>query len=128
MESPQKPLPPDLPLSRPYWEAARSGRLVVQRCTGCGKLRHYPTILCSACHSSSVEWTQLSGKGAVHSWTICHHPFHPAFKDEVPYALVTVDLAEGVRALGRWTGGALAIGQPVAARFEGVAELVFDPD
>ncbi len=131
MESkPQKPLPPDLPLSRPYWEAARRGDLVVQRCAACGKLRHYPRLMCDACHSLGVQWQPLSRRGSIHSWTVCHHPFHAAFRDEVPYTLVTVDLEEGVRALGRWTGGAPTIGLPVSGRFERDgerAELIFAP-
>jgi uncharacterized OB-fold protein len=40
----------------------------------------------------------------VHSWTVAHHAYHPAFKGEVPYVLLTVDLEEGVRALGRVLG------------------------
>ena len=31
-----RPLPAPDELTRPYWEAAREHRLVVQRCAGCG--------------------------------------------------------------------------------------------
>jgi uncharacterized OB-fold protein len=61
---------------------------------------------------------------------VCHHAFHPGFAAELPYTLVTVDLEEGVRALGRWQGGALKIGTRVQARFQlspGRSELVFEP-
>jgi hypothetical protein len=37
----------------------------------------------------------------VHSWTVAHHPFHPAFRAELPYVLVTADLPEGVRLLAQ---------------------------
>ncbi len=43
---------------------------------------------------------------------------------------MTVDLEEGVRALGRWEGDAFKIGTPVQGRFElspGRAELIFEP-
>lgn len=126
-----KPTPPDNALSRPYWEAASQGRLVLQRCCECAKVRHYPRLLCDGCHSNRVEWIPASGRGRIHSWTITHHAFHPSFKAELPYALVTVDLEEGVRALGRWRGGALSVGLLVAARFDtsdGQAQLVFSPD
>jgi hypothetical protein len=49
----------------------------------------------------------------------------------VPYVLVTVDLQEGVRALGRWRGGPLAMGLPVCGHFEamgGSVQLVFSPE
>ena len=76
-----------------------------------------------------MEWVSASGLGTVHSWTVAHHAFHSAFAQELPYTLVTVDLAEEVRALGRWHGETeLRIGLPVAGRFvprpDGV-DLVF---
>ncbi len=127
-----QPKPPQSPtaLSRPFWEGAAAGRLMIQRCAACGKLRHYPRLLCDACYSDAVEWIEASRRGTIHSWTVAHHAFHPAFKDELPYTLVTVDLEEGVRALGRWTGEPPAIGQPVTGAFvarpDGV-DLVFAP-
>lgn len=123
--------PPQLPtdLSRPFWEAALEGRLVLQQCAQCGTLRHYPRLLCSHCHSEAVAWREASLRGRIHSWTVAHHPFHPSFRAEVPYTLVTVDLEEGPRALGRWVGDTPALGQPVVGRFErrdeGV-DLVFE--
>ena len=124
--------PPQVPtdLSRPFWEGAAAGRLLLQRCVQCGKLRHYPRLLCVACYSEEVAWQEASGRGAIHSWTVAHHPFHPSFAAEVPYTLVTVDLDEGPRALGRWKGPPPAIGMRVAGRFEtreGGVDLVFTP-
>ena len=127
---PSKPMPVANELSRPYWEAARRGQLVLQRCGQCGKVRHYPRLLCDSCHSREVEWMPATGHGRIHSWTVCHHVFHPGFAADVPYVLVTVDLDEGVRALGRWTGASQAIGAQVQGRFEVSgerAELVFSP-
>lgn len=121
---------PGSELSRPYWEAASAGRLVLQRCTGCGTVRHYPRLLCERCHSDQVEWIEASRRGAVHSWTVAHHAFLAALAADVPYVLLTVDLDEGVRAMGRFEGtAALRIGLPVAAEFrnnaDGVPVLVF---
>ena len=123
--------PPQLmtDVSRPFWEGARQGRLLIQRCTGCGALRHYPRLLCDQCYSDAADWVEASGRGVVHSWTVSHHAFHPSFKAELPYTLVTVDLEEGVRALGRWRGGALSIGLQVQGKFEARADgvdLVFE--
>ena len=129
--APARPTPPPSELSRPFWEAAAQGRLVIQACAACGTLRHYPRLLCSHCHSDAATWQPASGQGLIHSWTVSHHAFHPSFVAELPYTLVTVDLDEGVRALGRWVGpAALAIGQPVLGRFEpreGGVDLVFRP-
>ena len=48
-----------------------------------------------------VKWQKASGEAKIHSWTIAHHAYHPAFKASLPYTLVTADLAEGIRILAR---------------------------
>jgi uncharacterized protein len=129
-----KPSPPISDLARPYWEAAAQGKLVLQCCGMCGKVRHYPRLLCDSCYSDAVTWLPSPAIGKVHSWTVAHHAFHPAFAGELPYTLVTVDLDEGVRALGRWRASsidpAISIGLSVQGRFEpraGGVDLVFCP-
>ena len=129
-----KPSPQTSELARPYWEAAAQGKLVLQSCSACGKIRHYPRLLCDACYSDAVTWLPSEACGTIHSWTVAHHAFHPAFAAELPYTLVTVDLDEGVRALGRWRSSpanpAMSIGLPVQGRFEvreGGVDLVFWP-
>lgn len=92
-----KPVPEPTPESKPYWDALNEGRLVLQSCGACGKVRHYPRPLCDACYSFDVRWIDAKGTGTVHSWTVTHHAFNPGFKTELPYVLVTVDLTEGVR-------------------------------
>jgi uncharacterized OB-fold protein len=114
---PLKPTPPKSDVSRPYWEAAAEGRLLIQQCGSCKVLRHYPRLICAECYSDQVLWTEASGHGKIHSWTVAHHAFHPAFKTELPYTIVTVDLAEGPRSLGRWLGGSPKIGQAVMGWF-----------
>lgn len=88
--------------SSAYWDGARHGHLVLQRCAACGEVRHYPRPLCPGCHSFETEVLTASGRGTVHSWTVTNHAFDPAVVDDVPYVLVTVDLPEGGRVLGRF--------------------------
>jgi uncharacterized protein len=118
MDATTKPVPHPTPVSAPYWDGAASGKLMLQRCTACATVRHYPRLYCSQCYSSDVAWIEASKRGTVHSWTVTHHAFHPAFADELPYTLVTVDLEEGVRVLGRYHGTQpLKLGLPVRLRF-----------
>lgn len=106
-------------LSAAYWTGARRNRLVLQRCGDCGRVRHYPQLLCPVCHSFAVEHVTATGRGTVHSWTVSHHAFAPEFRDEVPYTLVTVDMEEGVRVLGRLDGPvAPSVGLAVTVAFE----------
>jgi uncharacterized OB-fold protein len=119
VNAPVKPKvhPPEL--SRSFWAAAAEGRLVLQACAACGKVRHYPRLLCDACYSDAAVWKPASGRGTVHSWTVAHYAYHPGFAGELPYTLVTVDLDEGVRALGRWRSDTTpSIGQAVQGAFE----------
>jgi uncharacterized OB-fold protein len=116
-----KPVPQPTHESKPYWDALMEGKLVLQTCGQCGKVRHYPRPLCDACFSFDVTWTEASGRGTVHSWTIAHHAFSPGFKAEVPYVLVTVDLEEGVRMQAPLRGVKetdIKIGLPVRVTFE----------
>ncbi len=87
--------PQPTPDTQPYWDGLNAHRLRLQRCADCGKVRHYPRPVCDACYSMRVEWIDASGRGRVHSWTTTHHAFHPGFKPDLPYTLVTVDLDEG---------------------------------
>ena len=118
---PAKPVPEPSPESRPYWAGLAEGRLMLQRCADCGRVRHYPRPLCDACHSFEVEWVEASGTGKVYSWTVTHHPFNIGFKRDLPYALATVDLVEGVRMQAQLRGvpaERIAIGLPVTLRVE----------
>ncbi|MBS0240825.1 MAG: Zn-ribbon domain-containing OB-fold protein [Proteobacteria bacterium] len=116
-----KPTPDPTADTAPYWDAMREGKLVLQCCADCGKVRHYPRPVCPYCYSMQHRWEEAKGNGTVHSWTVAHHAFHPGFKPELPYTLVTVDLAEGVRMQAQLRGldsSKLKLGLPVKVAFE----------
>jgi uncharacterized protein len=116
-----RPLPRPTPVTVGFWEAARRGALVVQRCTACTVLRHYPRPMCPACRSFGVEWVPVRGTGTVHTFTVTHRAFHPAW--EVPYAVVTVTLDEGPRLVADLPAentDAVRIGSPVEVFFDEV--------
>ncbi len=94
-----KPLPTVDELHKPFWEAARRHELVLQRCRKCGAYRYPAGLICHECASIDLEWTRVSGRGTVYTWTVFHRAYHPAFATEVPYAVVAVELAEGPRML-----------------------------
>jgi uncharacterized protein len=106
---------------RPFWEAAASGQLVLQRCRACGTLRFPPRHQCIHCWSPDTEWIEASGRGNVESITIVRRAPTAAYRDRVPFALVAVTLSEGVRMITNLIGdGALhaGIGDPVEVCFE----------
>jgi uncharacterized OB-fold protein len=96
----------------------RSGRLVLQRCAGCGTIQHPPEELCHRCHGTSFEEAQDEGRGTVYSYTVVHHPPHPKLSGAVPYTVVLVSLDDHpeVRITGNLVGvapDAVSIGLPV---------------
>ena len=99
-ETISKPVPEAAGLSQVYWEGTKTGKLMLQKCSECGRVRHYPQLICAECHADGYHWIEAAGTGTLHSWTVAHHAYHPAFAGDVPYILATVDLEEGVRALG----------------------------
>lgn len=120
-----KPLPSPSPESQPFWDGLKARRFVLQRCRQCKQPRHYPRLVCSSCYSMEREWFEASIQGKVHSWTVSHHPYHPGFKRELPYVLVTVELDAGVRMVGQLEendASLLALETPVKLTYHDVTE------
>jgi uncharacterized OB-fold protein len=95
------PLPVADADTQPYWDAAAEHRLLVPRCSRCGKWVWQPKPVCPACHTPDPVWTEVSGAGRVASWTVIHPPVLPAFADTVPFVILLVELDEGVRMVGQ---------------------------
>ncbi|MFJ4962883.1 hypothetical protein EES43_16790 [Streptomyces sp. ADI96-02] len=91
----------DLPepdaFTRPYWDAAAEGRLLLRRCTACGRAHHYPREFCPHCWSEDVRWERASGRATLYTWSVVHRNDLPPFGERVPYVAAVVDLAEGPR-------------------------------
>jgi len=88
----EMPLPAASAETLGWWEAAADHRLVVQRCTDCGRTRHPPGPVCPGCRSAAAELAQLPGTGTVYTFTVVHQAFIPALADRVPYVVAAVDL------------------------------------
>ena len=118
-----RPLPlPDID-SRPFWQGAKDGKLLIQRCPSCRSFRWPPRDFCNVCYTPGGDWTQVSGQGILLSWTVQHHLLHPGFADEVPYVVLAVALDEDRRCqllgnLRRATAEELQAGMAMEAVFE----------
>jgi uncharacterized OB-fold protein len=126
----KKPLPLVDEENRWFWEACARHELVLQRCGQCGELRFYPRALCPLCLSSKTEYVRASGRGTVYTFTVTHQNQAPGFRDELPYVMAYVELAEGPRLLTNVVGVApdeVKIGMPVQVVFEDVDEELAIP-
>jgi uncharacterized protein len=79
---------------RVFWDYCRQRELRFQRCASCHRFRHPPGPVCSACRSFEAEWIPAPQTGVVFSFTIVHHPAHPAVASMIPYNIVVVDFPE----------------------------------
>jgi uncharacterized OB-fold protein len=126
------PRPQPSRLDAGFWDAAREGRLAVQRCSACGSHRFPPTESCYACQSMDSTWHTLPGTGTVASFVWLCQPPGLANAGEGPYnvALVQLDGTQGepVRMLSNvvdaWVVDDLAVGQAVHLECVDVGDAV----
>jgi uncharacterized OB-fold protein len=123
---------PEPGLSAPFWEAAAQGQLVLPRCEACGRFVWYPRALCPHCGSDALAWTPSAGAGTVYAVSVHHKAPRPELAGLTPYAVVLVDLDEGVRMMARAVDAdaeEVAVGQRVVWRPDpdGGKAFVFAP-
>jgi uncharacterized OB-fold protein len=125
------PLPKPTPETRPFWDAAKQHRLVIQACDDCGTRYFYPRPLCPACLSRRVRWIEASGHARLHTFVINHRPPR-GFPIPGPYVLGIVELDEGPRMMAVIVGvpadpAALRCDQPLEVTFEDVTPEITLP-
>jgi uncharacterized OB-fold protein len=122
-----KPLPADDPANRPFWEGARRGVVMLQRCLECGRHRFPGARYCAQCRGAGSAWVETSGAGVIESFCTFHKAYWPGFASDVPYEVVQVLLDEGVRLFSNLVGvprERIRLGMRVRARFEAVTPEV----
>ena len=130
MEKPQKPSPIITTLSKPFWDAAREERLILQKCGDCAKFIFYPRIFCPHCHSENLGWEKASGRGTVYSYTVVMNNPPSFFREDVPYIVAVIRLDEGVRMLSNIVGCSpedVRCDMPVEVAFEKLSDEVTLP-
>jgi uncharacterized OB-fold protein len=110
-----------------FYRHLADGALRLQRCDACGTWRHPPRVLCGHCGAGDWQWTPVSGRGALYTWTITHQMLFPPFADDLPYAVVVVELEEGPRLVTAIRGvepSDLRLGLAVELRIARVSDAV----
>ncbi len=110
-------------LDEQFWAHCAEQHLCFQRCNNCDSWRHLPRHMCAQCGSPEWRWEESSGQGFIYSWTVAHLPTHPAFAEDVPYAVAIIELDEGVRMVARLKDielEALTLNLQVELCFEGI--------
>jgi uncharacterized OB-fold protein len=100
-----------------FWDGLKDKKLLIQRCGDCGRSRFPPMPRCPYCASAKSTNIEAAGRGTIYTWIVVHRAFDPAFADEVPFTLATVDLEEGARIVGRLEDAPPQFGMRVRATF-----------
>jgi uncharacterized OB-fold protein/acyl dehydratase len=110
---------PSTNLDNAFWfEGAKEHKLLIQRCSACGVVRHPPGPMCAACHSTDWEAFEASGRGTVYSFVVNHYPQVPSF--DYPLAVGLIELEEGIRLVANIIGiepDAVEVGLAVEVEF-----------
>lgn len=85
-----------------FWAGTAAGELRLQRCGGCGALRHPPGPACPRCGADRRDHVVARGTGEVFSFVVHHHPPVPGRR--LPIVVALVELTEGVRMVGEIPG------------------------
>lgn len=116
-----KPVPVVQPWARPFWEAAREKKLVLQSCNACGRVIHYPRIACPHCGAEDLGWREASGRGTIYAYTVVESNAPSAFIADMPYVVAVIRLEEGVQMLSN-----IVECDPTEIGCEQAVEVVFE--
>jgi uncharacterized OB-fold protein len=126
----RKPLPtPDADTAR-FWRGLQGNKLLLQHCADCAHVQYYQQATCRACGRENLVHRAASGRGKVYSFSVVHRAPGPAFKADVPYAVILVELEEGPRMISTFTGGApndVTFDMDVILTFEKVSDEITLP-
>jgi uncharacterized OB-fold protein len=118
-----KPQPRLTEVTRPYWEGANEGRLMIQRCANpaCGKAVFYPRVCCPYCRGGELTWFRATGRGTIVTHTTVRRPHHGGFNASAPYVFAAVEIEEGACIYAEIPGapveGASLVGRQVMVVF-----------
>jgi uncharacterized OB-fold protein len=120
-----KPRPRVTPDHEKLWAGFKDGKLLLPTCEECGKPHLPPGPVCPFCLSDRLTWKEACGRGTVSTWVEVHKVWFPAFKDDIPYNVVQVELEEGPRIMGNLVeagGQKPDVGMKVVATFDRIDE------
>ena len=112
-------------LTRPFWEAADEGRLVIQNCTDCDRLQNPPLPACSACGlGDSLEWKRMSGRGKIYNYCVVYDTPVSSLHEDQPFnlAVIALDDDPGIQMYSHLPGTPVD-DVPIGA----AVEVIFEP-
>lgn len=103
-----------------FWTGVDQGKLLFQRCSGCGRVRQPAGPMCPECQSLEWEPQEAAGRGVIRAWIVSKHPTRP---DAHPRIVILVELENGERLVSNLQGAEpdeVRLGMPVEVAFHDV--------
>jgi hypothetical protein len=119
------PIPPNEDLTKPFWEATKSGELIIPYCNSCSTLFFYPREVCPNCFSKDLGWKKMSGEGHVYTYTHVRQAVHPSFQSANGHIYAIVQLDEGPKIPSGISGcepKEVYVNMPVSVVFDDITE------
>ena len=92
-----RPVPEPTPVSRPFWDALREHRIVIQYSPSAGRYVFYPRTLAPGTLADDLQWREIDGAGTLYTYTVARRPTGPPWADKVPQLLAVVEWDVGPR-------------------------------
>jgi uncharacterized OB-fold protein len=129
MIAPGRAKPKPTPETKHFWDGAKQGKLLLQRCGDTGKAYFPPRPFSPYTGTRNVSVFEASGKATLYSYVIHHRPV-PGFTP--PSAIAVVELEEGPRLMTNIVGcpqtpEALQLDMPLEVTFEAMDEEITLP-
>ena len=111
-------------ISKPFWEAANEGKLVIQNCNSCNRLQHPPELICAECKANeTLEWKEMSGKGKIYNYGVVYDCPVRLLQEDQPFnvAVVMLDDDPDIQMYSHLPGvepDEVPVGAPVELIFE----------
>jgi len=119
---------------KPFWDATRAGKLMLQYDRKAGRYQFYPRVAGIGSGSRDLEWREASGKGQIFTYTVARRAREP-FRGHEPFLIAMVTLDEGVNIMANIVNcplEAMKIGMRVkltwAPLSDGTRLFMFEPD
>jgi uncharacterized OB-fold protein len=84
----------------PFVDFLDKGKLAGTRCKSCGTFYFPPRTDCAHCLSNDMEWSEITGKGRLISYsTLIYAP--TGFEADLPYTIALVEFENKMKVFGR---------------------------
>jgi uncharacterized OB-fold protein len=86
----QSPIPNEL--DKPFYDACNEERLVIQKCSNCGRHQFPPRAGCMECGTTPLEWAEINGRGHIQSRVVVYDTPVTTLIPDQPFNVATIAL------------------------------------